>query len=102
MGTHCEMRKHEIAVCETACTVVWKVGGHESRRYTPVISVYLLLDILYQSYYSCSCFMAVLTVFQTAWQRYINFLNIPNKISLQFEPYGKKQLINILDFVDLL
>ena len=39
------MRKHETAVCGTACTVVWEVGKCESRRQMPfMISIYLLPD----------------------------------------------------------
>ena len=39
------MRKHETAVCGTACTVVWEVGKCENRRQMPVmISIYLLPD----------------------------------------------------------
>ena len=41
------MRKHETAVCGTACTVVWEVGKCESRRQMPfMISIYLLPDWL--------------------------------------------------------
>ena len=39
------MRKHEIAVCGTARTVVWEVGKCENRRQMPfMISIYLLPD----------------------------------------------------------
>ena len=39
------MRKHETAVCGTACTVVWEVGKCENRRQMPfMISIYLLPD----------------------------------------------------------
>ena len=42
------MRKHETAVCGTACTVVWEVGKCESRRQMPfMISIYLLPDYNY-------------------------------------------------------
>ena len=41
------MRKHETAVCGTACTVVWEVGKCENRRQMPfMISIYLLPDYL--------------------------------------------------------
>ena len=44
------MRKPETAVCRTARTVVWEVGECESRRQTPMISIYLLPDFAQHGY----------------------------------------------------
>ena len=83
------MRKHETAVCGTACTVVWEVDKCENRRQMPfMISIYLLPDFLHfkplHSLFSLSFF---LSFFLSSFLLPFFFLSNLSNLSPSFFPF---------------